>query len=218
MSMSFIWVSAPIFFLSACTAMAVDSQLLSERELSKRLQFYQSIATLTVDFKQLKILKDLHVEIPSEGKLKLKGHEQVIWEVSKPSLVRLTFDHKMIKVESGEGADYSLQTWKTSDLPKGKESKNIAALEAWLLLDARVLGTQYSVTSQGPGTLRFASKDHDKPAFRNVEMHLASSGHLEQLHITEASGDEIDIRFGAPTVTYEKGGSIDSDKRRRAQL
>jgi hypothetical protein len=159
---------------------------------------------LSVDFKQLKILKDLRVEIPSEGRLKLKGREQVIWEVTKPSLVRLTFDHKTIKIESGEGADYSVQTLKASDIPKGKESKNIAALEAWLQMDARALSKKYLVTSTGPSTLRFTSKELEKSSFRSVEMNLTSSGHLERLHIAEGSGDEIDIRFGTPTVAYKR--------------
>lgn len=204
MSSSLNWIASLVFFLPAYIALAATPEPIAEKDLSKRLQFYRSISTLTVDFKQRKILKDLHVEIASQGRLKLIGREQVIWEVNKPGLVRLTFDHKTIKVESGEGSDYSLQIWKISDLPKGKESKNIAALEAWLKLDAQVLSSQYSVSLQESGVLRFISKEREKSTFRSVDMHLAHSGHLEGLHIIEASGDEIDIRFGTPTVTYER--------------
>lgn len=188
--------------LMVATSFAADlTQAIDERELAKRLQFYQSIATLDVEFKQVKTLPDLKVKLESEGKLKLMRPDQVIWEITKPSRVLIQFKDRQVRVESGIGAEQSVQTWKLDDMPKGKDSKSINALMPWLQLDANALSKLYKVSSLGPNKLRFDPKEPDKSAFKRIEITLSSNGRLDLLHIEESSGDEMDIHFKTPTTT-----------------
>jgi outer membrane lipoprotein-sorting protein len=186
---------------------AALSAVISPEELSKRLQFYRSISSLKVDFKQLKTLNDLHVKLESQGHLKLVQPDQVIWEILKPSRVQIQLNKNELQIASGEGAERSVQTLKIDDMPEGKDSRSIAGLMAWLQLDAHVLSERYLVSSVGTSKLEFVPKDVKQSVFSRIEMSLSSSGHLESLHILETSGDEIDIRFGVPIIETKKKGS-----------
>lgn len=208
--MSSLFVKAQSRLLSILTLLSIAySQLaisaptateVAEADLAKRLQFYQSISKLSVDFKQIKTLKELGVKLESEGKLELIRPSQVIWEIKKPSRVLIRFDQKQIRIESGEGKDVSIQVVKMEDIPKGRESKSIGGLMAWLQLDAHALSEQYIVTSSQAKKLMFSPKQKDNSVFKSIELTLSSTGHLEILHIWEGSGDEIEIQFSAPRI------------------
>lgn len=175
-------------------------QTITEEALAKRLHFYQSFSQLKVNFKQVKILKDLKLKLHSEGRLQVIRPDQVIWEVIQPSKILVKLNQKVIEVTSGEGAGASTQKWKISDMPKEKDAKSLGSLIAWLQLDSHALSQQYQITSSRAQTFEFIPRDMSSSPFVKLNMTLAQGGHLKSLVIDETSGDEIQIDFGTPQL------------------
>ncbi len=175
-------------------------QPVTEQELSQKLRLYRSIHTLEVSFTQKKVIKDIDVRLTSEGRFKIIRPEKIIWEITKPSPVKVTFDKAEIRIESGAGASQHSQVLKLGDSLPDKAAKSLAGLVAWLDLDAKKLHAQYVIFHAGAQAFRFEPRQKEGSPFKDLLMTLGGDGHLKQLAIQETSGDTLDIEFGVPKI------------------
>jgi hypothetical protein len=185
----------------------VKQPAITEAQLKEKLRFYGSFRELEVTFKQIKFFQDMEMELRSEGKLKLTRPDQVVWEIIKPSPVKVTLRGDQVKIESGTGKNAQLQNFNTRDSGSERAARGMASMAAWLNLDASALSRQYDVYSSAhgsAGTFRFVPKAAEASDFRELEMTLGSQGHLRKLLIHEASGDRLQIEFATPKVKLKK--------------
>lgn len=166
-------------------------------ELKKALALYQSIEKLQARFHQTKTLKDLNVRLQSEGELTLAKPDTVIWDVRKPSPMKMELTAGEARLTTATGT----QTLKADAGPQAENMKN---LSAWLKLDADALAKNYSVEAAGKNAFRFKARDQKQSPFLGLDLTLAPDGHVQRLVLAERSGDEIDIKFDPPHVLKKK--------------
>lgn len=174
---------------------------LSEAELAKRLKFYASISTLSVGFKQIKTLKDLGMQLKSEGRLKLERPDKITWEITKPSPLVVNLDKNEIRIRSGVGADERVQTLKMSEASADQPTQSLTGLIAWLNLDSKALSEQYQVSATDKQSFHFEPKQKESVPFQSLDMSLGVDGQLKHLTLHELSGDSLEIEFGKPQIT-----------------
>ena len=141
----FVWAAA---FAAAARAEPAP-QAITQQELSQKLRLYESIHTLEVSFTQTKVIKDIDVKLTSEGRFKIIRPEKIIWEITKPSAVKVTLDKAEIRIESGAGAGQHVQVLKLGDSLPDKAAKSMTGLIAWLNLDSLKLYAQYFIFRAG---------------------------------------------------------------------
>jgi hypothetical protein len=177
-----------------------------EAELAKALDRYHSIARLKVDFKQKKFLKDMDMAIESEGELKLEPPGLVVYQIQKPSKMKVTLDPEQIKIENGSGPSATVQTIKTSTIPGESEKRNLKAMVTWLKMDPHALSEEYEISSDHASHFRFQPRQIAQSPFRSLEMELSKEGHVTHLTMNEQSGDRIEFFFETPKITYLRSG------------
>jgi hypothetical protein len=184
----------------AQSAWAEPNKAISPAELKKALTFYQSIAQLDVDFQQTKSLKDIKLDLNSEGHLTLKLPDQVEWKILKPQPMTVNLEQEKITIHNGA----ELQTFSQKENPSAKDRKGFATMLSWLKLDAGEISSQFDVQEAKPRDYIFVPKDPKGAMFKSLEMNMGKEGHVETLVFEEASGDEIRIHFKKPKVIYRK--------------
>ncbi len=172
---------------------------LNEQELSERLKSYQSIQELHVTFDQKKHLAEMNLDLPSSGRIVVRRPDQVTWEVLKPAYVRVNINSQHVQIVSGEGAHAKTQVFKAAELGGSEQAKWMARLLPWLLLDARALSKQYTVSLIREGQLQFLPRETKGP-FAKLEIELNKAGHMGRLVLFEPSKDTLEIRFGRPRI------------------
>jgi hypothetical protein len=181
----------PAFLVHANAASTV-----SEQSLEKELKFYRDLNRLDVDFTQRKEIKSMDLKIESQGHLTLLRPEKiVIWEIKKPSPVKVTLTPTAITMESNGDK----QVFKQSEASSNEGAQGVAALMAWLNLDAHQLSSDYRITETGKETFLFEPTSAKAP-FKKVEMKLNRQT-LKRMVMEEISGDRLEITFGKPTLT-----------------
>jgi hypothetical protein len=171
----------------------------SEEALDKALKFYRDMNKLEVDFTQKKEIKSMNLTMESQGHLiLLRPEKTVIWEIKKPSAVKVTLNPVSVTIESNGDR----QVFKQSDAASndGEGTQSIAALMAWLNLDAHQLFSEYKITQTGVNAYRFEPLVPKKVPFKTVEMKLDHQA-LKRITIAEVSGDQLEISFAKPTLT-----------------
>jgi len=174
---------------------------ISETELAKRLKLYASISTLSVGFKQTKTLKDMGIQLKSEGRLRLERPDKITWEITQPSPLLVTLDKSEIRIRSGRGPDSRTQVLKMGDAGSDQPTQSLAGLIAWLNLDSKALVSQYQVLAVDKQSVHFEPKQKDSVPFESLDMSLGADGQLKHLVLHEISGDQLDIEFGKPEIT-----------------
>jgi hypothetical protein len=169
-------------------------------DLKKALTLYHSISRLDVDFQQTKTLKDMDLKLKSEGHLTLSLPQRVEWKILKPTPLTVELEKDKITIHSGSGT----QVFSQAENPSAKDRESFQTLLTWLKLDAEEINRKYDVTLTGPGQYRFTSKNPDEPVMKSLEMKLSKAGHVQELRFHEASGDQVQIRFAKPKVTYRR--------------
>lgn len=185
---------------------------LSEAQLQERLRFYRSVSALEVSFKQRKRMKGLALELHSEGTLKVTLPDLIVWEIKKPSPLRVTIGaregRREITLTSGRGESEQTQVFKPEEAGNDKAVRSLDGLSAWLKLDVAAIARQYEVRPEPapaePNSFLFTPKDAQAVPFRNLVLTLGSGGSFKRLRIDELSGDVLEINFGKPKLTRDK--------------
>jgi len=168
-------------------------------ELEKALAFYQSIKKLEVDFKQTKILKDIQLELTSEGHMTMILPDHVQWKILKPEPMTVDLDQQKITIHSSSGK----QTFSQAENPSARDRKSFATMLSWLKLDAGAIMSQYEVQKTAARRFHFIAKDKEEPMLKSIELELTAAGHVATLLFQEVSGDEIRLEFKKPKVILQ---------------
>ncbi len=174
----------------------------SERELVQNLSFYSHILDLQVSFSQVKTIKDLQVQLHSEGNMHFQAPNHLVWKITKPSPVSVTFDGGKMRIETGDGIHAPVQTLETDNQSAEDGNKSLAALSSWLSLDVQRIAKENDIKKLSTRHFKFIPKKiaGQKNAFADLEMTIGKTGHLEHLILHELSGDTLDLKFGKPNV------------------
>src|SRR5262249_12941820 len=78
------------------------ARTLDSAQLGEALKFYQSMAEINVSFEETKHLKDMGLDLKSNGRLRVVRPDQVEWEILNPSHLLLKINKKTIEMISGE--------------------------------------------------------------------------------------------------------------------
>lgn len=190
-----------ILLATALTASAsAEFKPVSAAELKNALAKYRAMTHLQVAFKQKKFLKDMDMALESRGDLDIEPPSRVVYRITEPAKMTVTLTPQEIKIESGSGADRSVQTIKTGSIPGESEKRSLQAMVTWLKLDPDGLDRDYRVGKDPSGRFRFDPRVPEQSPFQNLEMQLSSEGHLKQLVMQEKSGDRIEFFFEKPKV------------------
>ena len=182
------------------SAKELSGQPLTREEIGKQLSIYQHLSTLKVNFKQIKDLSSIGTKLESTGKFTLiQAQKKLIWEIEKPSPLLVTLSEGEMRIESGQGKEKQIQILKMSDAGE-QGAQNLAALIAWLRLDANALFGQYTILKIGEQKFSFTPREPAKSPFQKLEMQLDKSGHVQKLFLLERSKDSITIEFGKPLI------------------
>jgi outer membrane lipoprotein-sorting protein len=190
--------------VSLCASAGPSESSVSEGELTEKLRFYATLGSLEADFHQVKDLRELGMQMKSEGRLTLRRPDSVIWEVTKPARVRVELGSAGVRITSGDGQAASVQTFSADQMPKDRDASSLHDLVAWLKLDAHVLAAQYTITKTTGDHFVFTPKKSGP--FKTMEMDLSRAGHLEKLILNETSGDRMTLTFGRPRM-IKKGSA-----------
>jgi outer membrane lipoprotein-sorting protein len=186
--------------LPLSAAWAAAEKPVTVEELQKALTKYQAIERLDVDFKQTKTLKDIQLDLKSEGHLTLKMPAAVEWKILKPQPMTVILADQKITIQSAS----STQTFSQAENPSAKDRQSFQTMLTWLKLDAAAISDKYNVTETGPREYRFVAKDPKEPVVKSLAMKMDPSGHVANLLFEEVSGDSIQLNFSMPKVTYKK--------------
>jgi outer membrane lipoprotein-sorting protein len=186
------------------TAKAASSLMETDPELQNLLSFYKKTERLETNFHQTKKMKGLKMLLNSDGKLVIQKPDQVIWEVQKPARMRAELTQQSIRLETGEGAEKTVQVLDQKSLGERKEAQSLKALKAWLEMDADLLKKDYQVTKLGPSQFLFEPFDKNSSPFEKLEMKISQGKYVQELIISEKSGDQMQISFTAPKVILKK--------------
>lgn len=169
---------------------------LTAAELAERLKFYRSVHEFSVEFQETKHLKDMGLDLKSEGRLEVAPPDRVIWQIRKPSPLTVRIDTKRVEIVSGVGKEESRQEVKLDDISGDRRGGGIGSILPWLTLDAERLTADYRVTQIDDQDFRFESRTRPE----KIELRLGKGGVLRRLRLFESSGDSIELSFDNPVV------------------
>lgn len=175
---------------------------ITEAQIVEKLKLYAALTTLDVDFKQTKTLKDMNLQLKSEGHLTLRRPDRLIWKITRPQPLEILMSPNALTIRSGVGQDAQTQTLNTEALGSDQASRSMVGLLAWLNLDGHALAQDYEIYAVGQRLFRFLPKDKAMSPFASLEMKLSSDGQLERLALAEKSGDRLDIQFAKPKIGH----------------
>lgn len=173
-----------------------------EGEIAEKLKFYRKIRTLKTQFQQTKRIPDLDVEIKSEGEMELVRPEKVTWKVKKPAPTELILDGNKVEITSGEGREKKTESFSLDGALDASTMRSLVSMLAWLKLDIPSIQNGYTIYAVDKATFKCVPKDEKNSVFQSLTFFLHSEGHLKKLAIGEKSGDQIEIQFSKPQVTF----------------
>lgn len=185
--------------LATLAAGGAPGRVLSLEEVNQRLSFYKTLKTLKTTFKQVKRLKDVGIEMKSEGTLTLTRPDKIIWRVTQPAFVELQMHGKRVDLITGEGKETKKQTWGLEEALDSNTHKSLEGLVSWLQIDIPTLHKHYEIHELGVNQFRCVPRGNSFVTALRLQLH--PKGHLEKLWLEEKSGDEIELTFNTPTVS-----------------
>jgi hypothetical protein len=148
-------------------------------------------------FKQKKILKEMDVEIKTEGHFQVlrQGPSASIfrWDIEKPKPSHICIDSVGIVIDSGEGEMRKKKNLKFSEV--GKEAGDqIASLLKIITMDQSKIADEFDIQKQGK-VFVLTPKNKEGAFFASSTLDVGKSGLVQSVVIQEKSKDEIHIDF-----------------------
>lgn len=165
------------------------SQLASEA-LLQTLQLHQKKMPFRAKFKQVKAMKELDVEIHSEGELEVKDAAHAVWKILKPSFFSVEISPEELRIYSSPSA-----------LPKviKKSSAESSQMEggAWvhfLMEKPELVVEHFDVSLVSP--LSFKLKPlKENVGFDFIELSFVDRARLSKVYVQENKEDSLSISF-----------------------
>lgn len=160
-------------------------------------------------FKQTKIIKELGVEINTEGRFHIlkpsPGVSVFHWDIEKPRASRICIDGTGIVIDS-EGGNPQGKSAKRKDLrfsEVGKEAGDqIANLLKVIIMDEGRIPEDFTVEKKDRHFV-LSPKKKEGAFFESVTVEIAKSGLVQNVDIREKSQDEIHLHFMDLKVKHE---------------
>jgi len=148
-------------------------------------------------FKQTKILKELNVEIKTEGRFQVlkQGKDASIfrWDIVKPKPSKICIDSLGIVMDSADGDPAKRKNLKFSEV--GKEAGDqIASLLKIITMDQNKIGDEFTIEKQDK-LFVLSPKNKDGAFFETATLDINKAGLAQNVMIKEKSQDEIQIHF-----------------------
>lgn len=172
---------------------------ISEKDLAGQLKFYRSVEELKADFKQTKHLSEMNLDLKSEGHLSFRKPDRVVWEVVKPSPVKVSLSKDEIEIKT----ESDVHTYKMREISQDHVAKGLGLLWPWLTFDTKALSEQYKMSKISDLSFEFEPKTSGLPVGK-IQASLTKDGHLDRLKLFENSGDWMEIQFGRPKIVRKK--------------
>ncbi len=183
-----------IGFLNVCYASAAQTPGVTQAQFSEQLRFYDKIEWIESEFKQIKTIAELGVDIASEGNLFVRRGRsfEVRWEVKKPAWLLVELNPSQVTIKSGNRENPRTEKWNLS------KRQGLGTLVSWLRLDSKELYQAYTIQKETNNIFLFTPKRKDENPFKSLKMFLHKKGFLSSLEIQEKSGDVMKIEFREP--------------------
>jgi hypothetical protein len=177
---------------------------LTNRQFAEQLIFYKEVMEFRVNFHQVKALKEMDLELKSEGSLHFNRPEEFEWEIFKPARLLFKLHGDIFTMESGSGEHKSVERMKIGDMPSDGGAKGLSALIAWMKLDVDALEAKYKIIAIQPRSFHLQPRE-ETSMLKGMDVKINPLGYIERLGIQEVSGDSLDIHFDKPRVLRRAG-------------
>lgn len=139
-------------------------------------------------FKQVKKLKSLGLELPSEGVLRVTAPGYASWELSKPEFFKVEINPTELRIYSLRGV--APRVLKKTSLGSVKEASWIS----FLVENPKSVFELFDVKEIATSTFMLIPKQKQKP-FESVELKFDSKRRLKELKLQENTEDSLFIIF-----------------------
>lgn len=186
------------------------SKTVPEAELKALFSRYSQLKSLSVDFQQIKTLKDIPTKLASQGHLDVVAPNSLIWTVTKPSFLEFKLVGGDAQITSGKGADANVQKFTKAQMASSAQAKSLDGIASWLKFDPTFLTKEYSVTKNADGSLNFTPHKLEESPFSSIQLSFAKEAFVKRLRLSEKSGDLIEIEFEKPVIVSTSGAKAAS--------
>lgn len=168
---------------------------LNQNTLEKYLLPYAKVNKLSAQFKQKKRIKDLDIELLSEGKMIFEKPQKIQWIITKPSPIEVQIDAEKISISSSKAGQRQTQILQLSQISENQNTMGFSLFVPWIQRDAAKILSVYKVAQINDHHLVFTSK---KPSlFRSIDMRTGKNGLIEKMTFLENTEDSLEISFQA---------------------
>lgn len=162
-------------------------------EIGDGLRGAAEYRVVTADFRQLRRLKELGMELTIRGSMASERNGRLRWQVDSPTRSVTLIGKETLR-------HFDRETGKTAVIRKESFPwlKIMGdAMNDWLTGDPERLARRFKVSRPSPDTLLLAPTDPGLLQFcRSVELSFSSDRReLRKIRIDEPSGDELEINF-----------------------
>ena len=139
----------------------------------------------------------MNFKIKSEGFLSIIWPFQIIWEVNKPSKLKVSLNEKKIEIETTKmNGEIEKEVYKSSD--KFPMTKFLKPLFSLLSLNFDDLFQYYNINKVKKDEYKLTPKNDSNLPFKHLFIFFRKNNILNAFKVIEKSGDELDILFGNP--------------------
>jgi hypothetical protein len=164
----------------------------SHNEILKKMAL-KKFKNLKGIFAQEKVLKDLNVQIKTEGSFEVDRESSVFhWNVEKPKPSQVCLDKTGIVMDSAGSKK------KITFAEIGESSgRQIASLLKLMSSDPKQLVEEFEVSEvvNSKGSYLLKPLKLENVFFDSAELHVAQTGLVDKIKIIEKSKDELNIQF-----------------------
>ncbi len=191
-----------LFFVYVAHSRTLAATQVSSQELSQLLAPYTQIQKISADFNQKKFLKDLKIELLSNGSMTFERPQNIRWTIHKPSPLEVAIDNDKISLTTQNGDAPVVIPF--SQIGKNQNTSGLSLMIPWLAGDAEQILKSFEVTKEGDQLFSLVPRTSGS-LFRLIQIKTASAkgknpGWIESLTLNETSGDAIEIRFKAVKI------------------
>lgn len=166
-------------------------QASTEATFKDYLTKHQKLMPFKSSFKQIKSVKEMGIELSSEGVLEVKSLSEATWQINKPGYLR-------VEISSAELRMYS----DPKSAPRViKKSSSTTGDGSWLnlLMDKpeEVL-KHFQISEIAPKKFKLVPND-SKQGFEFMELEFLQNAKIKELFIQENKDDSIKITFDGKT-------------------
>lgn len=182
------------------TAVAASNNA-SHNDILKKMNL-KKFKTLEGRFAQTKFLKDLEVEIKTDGNFEVERSNSIFhWNVENPKPSQVCLDKTGIVLDSAGSRK------KISFSEIGEDSgRQISSLLKLMSSDPEQLVQEFSVVAapNQTDTFNLKPKKPENVFFESAQLHISKTGFVDKINLFEKSKDELRIQFSNLKADHTK--------------